>query len=181
MEKVLLHACCAVCSAYCIKHLYENEYKPVVYFYNPNIFPRQEYEIRLNEIINYSIKENFELIVEDYKPQDFANVSKGYEQEPEKGLRCDRCFLLRLDKTAQKAKELGIQNFTTTLSISPHKISKNIFNAGYQAAKHYERVFLPYDFKKNDGYKITRQIANDNNMYKQSYCGCKYSIRVENK
>ncbi len=180
-QKVLLHACCAVCSAYTIKFLQNEGYKPVVYFYNPNIYPQEEHQIRLNELIEYSKKENFKLIIEQYSPSDFENISIGLEQEPEKGKRCAKCFELRLNKTAQKAKELNIEHFTTTLTISPHKTSKQIFEAGKSAADKFNLKFLSYDFKKNDGFKLTQQIAHKNNMYKQTYCGCKYSIRLTNK
>ena len=177
MQKVLLHACCAVCCAYPVKLLKNEGFEPIVYFYNPNIYPQKEYEIRLNELIEYSRKENFELIVENYTPNDFEEISKGLENEPEKGARCEKCYFLRLDKTAKKAKELGILNFTTTLSVSPHKAFQKILKKGELAAQNHNVKYLAYDFKKHDGFKITQQIARENNMYKQTYCGCRYSIR----
>ncbi len=179
MQKVLLHACCAVCCAYPYKFLKDKGFEPIVYFYNPNIYPHKEHEIRLNEIIEFSKKENFELITESYSPKDFEKISQGLENEPEKGLRCEKCFELRLKKTAEKASKMGINCFTTTLSVSPHKVSKMIFNAGEKAAKENNVTFLAYDFKKQNGFKITQQIARENNMYKQTYCGCKYSIRLK--
>ncbi len=179
MKKVLLHACCAVCCAYPIKYLRKEGYDPIVYFYNPNIFPQKEYQIRLDELIHYSKSNKFELIIETGTPQDFENISQGLENEPEKGIRCEKCYFLRLNKTAKKAKELEIKYFTTTLSVSPHKITSKIFKAGEDASRLNNIEFLKYDFKKHDGFKITQQIARDNNMYKQTYCGCKYSIRTE--
>lgn len=179
MQKVLLHACCAVCASYPVIKLRKENFEPVVYFYNPNIWPQNEYQRRLNELISYSQKENFELIIESYSPKDFEDIAKGYENCPEKGKRCTRCFALRLNKTAQKAKDLKIKNICTTLSISPHKISKQVFKAGQNAAAEHGLVFLEYDFKKQDGFKLAQIIAIENNMYKQTYCGCKYSMSRE--
>lgn len=176
MKQVLLHACCAVCSAYPINYLKEEGYEPIVYFYNPNIYPYEEHQRRLNELIEYSKKENFKLIIEDYSPKDFTNISIGLETEPEKGKRCEKCYFLRLHKTAEKAQELNLEYFTTALSISPHKISKKIFQAAKEAENLCNVKFLPYDFKKRDGFKITQQIAKKNNMYRQAYCGCIFSI-----
>ena len=178
MRKVLLHACCAPCAAYPVNLLKNERYEPVVYFYNPNIFPKDEHDLRLDEIIKYSKKESFALVYEPYSPDDFENIARGFENEPEKGKRCEKCILLRLNKTAQKACELKIKYFTSALTISPHKISKMIFEAGEFAAKSSGIEFLKYDFKKRDGFKIAQQIALQNNMYKQNYCGCKYSIRA---
>ena len=180
MQKILLHACCAVCCAYCIRFLRQNEYEPVVYFYNPNIYPKKEYDIRLNELVEFSKKENFELIIENYTPQDFNTIAYGLENEPEKGKRCEKCFLLILDKSAKKAKELNIKKFTTTLSISPHKVFQKICDAANIAEKTNNVEFAPYNFKKKDGFKLTQKIAQENNMYKQTYCGCEYSIRQAN-
>ena len=177
MRKILLHACCAICAAYPVKLLREEGYEPVVYFYNPNIYPEIEYKRRLDELVAYSKKEDFELYFEELKSDDFDKIAKGYEKEPEKGKRCERCFYLRLGKAAQKAKELSIGYYTTTLTISPHKVTKQIFEAANTVSKETGIEFLPYDFKKKDGFKITQQIAKENNMYKQTYCGCKYSIR----
>lgn len=147
-----------------------------MYFYNPNIYPQSEYKIRLNELILYCEKEKIKLIVEKNSTQEFDNAIKGLENCPEKGERCLECFKLRLDRTACLAKELNMADFTTTLSVSPHKVSKNIFEAGDFVAKKHGLNFLHYDFKKNEGFKISQQIARENKMYKQTYCGCKYSI-----
>ena len=176
MKKIMLHACCAPCASYPIKKLNEDGYEPVVFFYNPNIFPSKEYEIRRVELENYCKKNNIEYFEEKYDIKDFYNAIKGYEKEPEKGKRCSICFNLRLDKTAQVAKALNIQYFTTTLSVSPHKNSSQIFQEGQIVAEKYDIAFLEYNFKKQDGFKISRAIARENNMYAQSYCGCEFSI-----
>ncbi len=176
MNKILLHACCAPCASYPINLLRDEGYEPAVYFYNPNIYPQDEHEKRLDELIRYAQKENFELIYEPYTPDDFIKAAYGLENEPEKGKRCEKCFYLRLSKTAQKAAALNIPEFTTTLTVSPHKVSCQVFCAGEICAEQYRVKFAPYDFKKKDGFKITQQIARENNMYKQTYCGCIYSL-----
>ena len=177
MQKVLLHACCAVCASYSIIKLIEEGYKPIVYFYNPNIYPKKEYDIRLNELINYCEEKNIEIIIGDYDDLAFESLVSEYKNEPEKGKRCDVCFKLRLENSAQLAKKLDIELFTTTLTISPHKLTKQVFEAGQKAAQINGVKFLQCDFKKQDGFKKAQQIAKEYNMYKQNYCGCRYSIR----
>ena len=180
MKKIVLHACCAPCASYPINKLIEDDYKPVVFFYNPNIYPVKEYEIRRNELKNYCAKLGIDFFEKDYDENEFLNATKGLENEPEKGKRCIKCFELRLEKTAKKCVELGILNFTTTLTVSPHKISKDIFKVGDRIAKKYGLEFLKYDFKKNEGFKITQKIARELGLYKQTYCGCEYSIKAKN-
>lgn len=176
MEKILLHACCAVCMAHPIELLKEN-YNPIVFFYNPNIYPELEYLKRRDELIKYCEKENYEYLIGEYDPEKWYTYIAGLEKELEKGIRCDKCFHFRLEKTAQKAIELGIKNFTTTLSVSPHKVSKNIFKQGNEIAQKYNLEFLEFDFKKNNGFLKTMELAKKNDFYRQQYCGCEYSIR----
>ena len=177
MKKIILHACCAPCASYPILKLKEDGFEPVVFFYNPNIFPSSEYEIRRVELEKYCNKNNIQYFEDKYEIKKFYEVIKGLEQEPEKGERCSICFNLRLKKTAQFAKSQGIKYFTTTLSVSPHKNSEQIFKEGRIIAIKYGIEFLEYNFKKANGFKISRQIAKENNMYAQSYCGCKFSMR----
>ena len=177
MKKIVLHACCAPCASYPITKLKEDGYEPVVFFYNPNIYPIQEYNIRKNELEKYCIKLGVGFFEEKYDENDFLEVIKGFESEPEKGKRCSICFNLRLKKTAQFAKNKNITCFTTTLSISPHKNSNQIFEEGRKIANEFNIEFIEYNFKKQDGFKISRQIARENNMYVQSYCGCRFSKR----
>ena len=179
MKKIILHACCAPCASYPIKKLIEDNYEPVVFFYNPNIFPYKEYEIRRLELKQYCKQLNLLYLEGKYDIKEFYQKIKGYDKELEKGLRCNICFNLRLLKTAQKAKELDINYFTTTLSVSPHKNSNQIFKEGKIIQDITGIEFIEYNFKKQDGYKISRQIAKDNNMYSQTYCGCKFSIRLK--
>lgn len=180
MSKLLLHACCAVCAAYPIEHLKEN-CETLVFFCNPNIFPEQEYVRRRDELINYCDEKGIEYIIDDYEPEKWYAFIDGLEKEPEKGARCDKCFQFRLERTAQKAVELGIKDFTTTLSVSPHKVSKNVFKAGNEAALKYGIKFVEHDFKKQNGFLKTMEIAKKNNFYRQQYCGCEFSIRKPSK
>ena len=177
MKKIILHACCAPCASYPIKKLIEDNIKPVVFFYNPNIFPFEEYEIRRKELKKYCQENNIEYYEEKYDIKDFYNSIKGFESEPEKGKRCSICFNLRLNKTALFAKQLNIDSFTTTLTVSPHKNSNEIFKIGKEIAQNYGLSFLEYNFKKENGFKISREIAKKYNMYAQNYCGCEFSIR----
>lgn len=176
MKKIILHACCAPCASYPIKKLQEDGYRPVVFFYNPNIFPYKEYETRRKELKDYCLKNEIEYIEKNYDIKKYYQEIKGFEKEPEKGKRCSICFKLRLEETAKLAKKLSIGNFTTTLSVSPHKNSNQIFEIGKLISQKYGINFLEYNFKKQDGYKISRQIAKENNMYTQNYCGCQFSI-----
>lgn len=176
MEKVLVHACCATCSGYSIQKILELEYEPVLYFYNPNIFPPDEFMKRYSELKNYCDKKNYPLIIEKQDARVWYDYIEGLEDEPEKGLRCDRCFELRLFQTAVMSTKLNIGNFTTTLSISPHKNSKKIFEVGKKMAEKFELNFLDIDFKKQNGFLKTMEIAKKENFYRQSYCGCEFSI-----
>ncbi|MBR2068408.1 MAG: epoxyqueuosine reductase QueH [Candidatus Gastranaerophilales bacterium] len=177
MKKIVLHACCAPCASYPIIKLQNDGYRPVVFFYNPNIYPFEEYKIRRDELKKYCEKLNIEFFEEKYNEDIFKEAVYGFENEPEKGRRCSVCFLLRLLKTAEFARDNKINYFTTTLSVSPHKVSEEIFKQGQIAASKTGVEFLEYNFKKQNGFKISREIARENNMYAQKYCGCKYSMR----
>lgn len=177
MKKILLHACCAPCASYPIQKLLNEDIVPVVFFYNPNIFPLKEYQIRQDELKNYCAKLNVEYFEGVYDIKNYYETIKGLEKEPEKGKRCERCFYLRLVQSAKKALELNIDSFTTTLTISPHKDSNQIFKIGNIVQQETGVEFLPYNFKKQNGFKISRQTVKENNMYIQQYCGCEFSIR----
>ncbi len=175
-NKVLLHACCAVCSGYPIEKLREIGYEPTIYFFNPNIFPPEEFDRRLNELVKYAEKKEVKLIVEKQSAEDWYNAISGLEEEPERGKRCRRCFEYRLLYTALKALQIEYKYFTTTLTVSPHKDSKVIFEIAKDIANKYELNFLDIDFKKQDGFLKTMKIAREENFYRQSYCGCEFSI-----
>ncbi len=176
-SKILLHACCGICSAYPVSFLKDAGYEVVVYFYNPNIYPDVEYQKRLEAEKILCENSGVELLVEEYNQEEFFDYVKGFETEPEKGLRCDKCFELRLMKTANKAKELGIDNFTTSIVISPHKNFQKLSKIGEEIASKTGLNFLAIDFKKKDGFLKTNKIANSLSLYRQNYCGCKFSMR----
>lgn len=177
-KKILLHSCCAICSSYPVSYLKDAGYEVIVYFYNPNIYPDLEYEKRLNAQKELCKHFNVELIEEKYNQNEFFDYVKGFENEPEKGLRCDKCFELRLKQTAKKAKEIGIEDFTTSIVISPHKNFKKLSEIGMKIAQDENLNFLAIDFKKKDGFLKTNKIANSLNLYRQNYCGCKFSQRI---
>lgn len=174
--KILIHACCAVCMAYPVEILKEY-YQPIVFFSNSNIYPLEEYNRRKDELIKYCEKQGYDYIIDNFSQESWLEYIKGFENEPEKGERCNKCFEYRLMLTAQKAKELGVRYFTTTLSVSPHKVSKNIFRAGEQAQELTGVEFVKQDFKKQNGFLKTMQLAKENDFYRQQYCGCEFSIR----
>lgn len=176
-NKILLHACCAICSAYPIKLLQKEGYEVVVYFCNPNIYPESEYLKRLDAQEKLCENLGCELIVEEYEPKMFEIVSFGLEDEPEKGKRCAKCFELRLFQTAKKAKELTIKNTTTSIVISPHKNFELISNLGKKMSEKYGINYLDVDFKKKDGFLKSNTIAKELGLYRQNYCGCKYSLK----
>lgn len=176
-NKILLHSCCSICSAYPINALRELGYEPVVYFYNPNIQPQEEYQKRLDALKVLCESSSCELLIENYEQKMFEIATFGLEEEPEGGLRCKKCFQFRLDKTAQKAVELGINNFTTSIVISPHKNFNLISKLGNSIANEYKINYLDIDFKKKDGFLKSNKIAKGLNLYRQTYCGCFYSIK----
>lgn len=174
--KVLLHSCCAICSGQPINHLREIGYEPVVYFFNPNIYPELEHSKRLEAQHQLCKDMNCDLIVENYTPEFYQEVMCGYENHSEGSERCTRCFELRLLKTIQKAKELEINNYTTSISISPHKNFNTIKQIGNFFSDYYGIKFLDFDFRKKDGVSKTNKIAKSLNLYRQDYCGCEVSM-----
>lgn len=181
-KRILLHSCCAPCSSYVISYLSKFVDITVLY-YNPNISPIEEYEKRKNEQIrliqNINSSYKIDYIDCDYENDKFEKVVKGLEDEPEKGKRCTKCFNLRLEKTALVAKENSYDFFCTTLTLSPYKNAKLINEIGFELEKKYNIKYLPSDFKKRDGYKKSIELSKIYNLYRQNYCGCKYSKRKE--
>jgi len=177
--KLLLHACCAPCSSYVIEYLREY-FDITVYFFNPNIYPEQEYFRRLEEIklflINFGKDQKIELIYDEYKPAEYITCVKGLESEKEGGIRCDRCFDLRLSKTAGKAKDMHFDYFTTTLTVSPHKNAEAINSIGIDLSKKYDIKYLVSDFKKKSGFKRSLELSTEYGLYRQNYCGCEFSV-----
>lgn len=177
-KKILLHACCAICSGYPISLLKDMGYSVVVYFYNPNIFPEEEYYKRLEAQKVLCAHMNCELIIGDYEPEVYYDFVKGFENEPEKGLRCDKCFALRLEKAAELAKILKINEFTTSMVISPHKNYEKLTLLGVEIAQKYGLEYCSINFRKQDGFLKTNQISKALNLYRQNYCGCKFAKKI---
>ena len=181
---LLLHACCAPCSSYVLEYL--NKYFDItVFFYNPNITGKEEYERRSDEIKRL-IKElpherDIKLMFGKYDPESFFELSKGLELLPEGGERCFKCYRLRLSETANTALEGGFDFFTTTLSISPHKNAEKLNEIGAELAENTGVSYLFSDFKKRDGYKRSCELSAIYRLYRQDYCGCVWSERKKRR
>ncbi len=176
---LLLQCCCAPCSSAVLERLKEH-FCLKLYFYNPNIYPKEEYEKRLAQFDKLLGAEEFskgiEILPSVYEPEKFEEAVKDLHNEKEGGARCTQCFILRLEETAKKAKEIGADYFCTTLTVSPHKNSQLLNELGLKAQKKYGVKFLLSDFKKKEGYKRSTVLSNELGLYRQNYCGCKYSI-----
>lgn len=175
-KEILLHACCGICSAYPISYLQDMGYSVKVYFYNPNIYPFEEYTKRLQAQRTLCKHFDCELIEGEYNPRDYYDYVAGFEDEPEKGLRCDKCFRLRLTYAAMQAKLLNIRTFTTSMVISPHKNYEKLTAIGKEIATQYNLEYLCVNFRKNDGFLKTNHISKELNLYRQNYCGCKFAM-----
>lgn len=177
---LLLHACCAPCSSAVLERI-ANHFKISIFYYNPNITDKDEYQKRIEEIKKlitlihpkYPVK----LIEGDYVPEKFMEMAKGLENEPERGKRCYKCYEMRLEETAKIAEKLGFQVFATTLTLSPHKNSNWINEIGENLNNKYNTTYLYSDFKKKEGYKRSIILSKEYNLYRQDYCGCIYSKR----
>ena len=178
-KTLLLHSCCAPCSSYCLSEV-AGVFKTTVLYYNPNLDSREEYDKRKAEQIRFLQETGYaELFDCDYDPEDFLSIASGFEQEREGGARCERCFRLRLNRTAQEAKKSGYDYFGTTLTVSPLKNAKLINQIGFELEEEYGVKYLPTDFKKRGGYLKSIELSKEHNLYRQNYCGCKYSKREE--
>ena len=178
-QKILLHSCCAPCSAAVLEWLIRNGYETVLFYYNPNIYPQEEYEKRKNELTKYAAKKIIKVIDGDYNYNGWKQTVEGFENEPERGARCLRCFKMRLNKTAELANTLGISLFATTLSSSRWKDLNQIDEAGSEAAVKYAGLtFLNKNWRKDGLQQRRNDLIKENNFYNQQYCGCEYSTRV---
>lgn len=177
-KSLLLHACCAPCSSTVLERL-GNIFKITILFYNPNIDTEEEYNKRLTElkkfISNFKTKYKVEIIDISHCSDDFKGISKGLENEPERGKRCYKCYYLRLSKTAELAKEKGFDYFATTLTLSPYKNSKWLNEIGENLQSEFQITYLYSDFKKKNGYKRSIELSKEYNLYRQNYCGCIFS------
>ena len=175
---LLIHSCCAPCSSYVLEYL-SQYFKITIFYYNPNIYPKEEYLKRVEEqkrlISQLPTKNPVDFIEGGYDDTEFYNAIKGLEHIKEGGERCFACYRLRLEETAKLAKELGFDWFTTTLSISPYKNAPKLNEIATELAEIYQVKNLPADFKKKEGYKRSIQLSAQYNLYRQDYCGCIFS------
>ena len=178
VPSLLLHSCCAPCSSYVLEYL-SRYFNITVFYYNPNLDTREEYERRIGEqerlIREMPFGHEVRLIVGGYDTDRFHEISKGLEDVPEGGERCFRCYRLRLEEAAREAKKGSFDYFTTTLSISPLKNAKKLNEIGAELAKKYGVSYLFSDFKKREGYKRSCELSAVYSLYRQNYCGCEYS------
>ena len=185
-KHLFLHSCCAPCSSAVLERL-RTYFKITVFYYNPNISWEEEYKLRVAEQIRliewFNAQEDvasgeaypIEYVEGDYEPEQFFAVARGLEKEPEGGARCEKCFDLRLRKTVEKAKEVGAEFVTTTLTISPLKNAPLLNAIGEQLAVKAGITWLPSDFKKKNGYKRSVELSAEHELYRQDYCGCVFS------
>lgn len=178
VPKLLLHSCCAPCSSYVIEYLSEF-FQIAVFYYNPNIYPPEEYSKRVDEqqdfIKKFPVKNPVQFVEGKYDTDRFYETVKGLEDCEEGGERCFRCFRLRLEEAALLAREKNFDYFTTTLSISPMKNAQKLNEIGCELEKQYGVKYLYSDFKKKNGYKRSTEISKEYGMYRQNYCGCVFS------
>jgi len=177
-NRLFLHSCCAPCSSYVLEYL--SEYFAItIFYYNPNIYPESEYELRIKEQENLLEKLQGKypvtFVAGAYNRNDFLEIAKGLENIKEGGERCTRCYELRLRETAKMAKEGGFDFFTTTLSISPLKNAEKLNTLGIRIGSEQGVNYLPSDFKKRGGYQRSIVLSNTYGMYRQNYCGCEFS------
>ena len=181
-KKLLLHACCAPCSSYVIEYL-SKYFDITILYYNPNIDTKDEFTKRLTELERFVKQfktENFVNVISlGYNSNDYLKEINGLEKEKEGGLRCLKCFNLRLEKACIYAKENNFDYFTTTLTISPHKNSKILNEIGHELEIKYGMNYLYSDFKKKEGYKRSIVLSCEYNLYRQDYCGCKFSKKIK--
>ena len=179
---VVLHTCCGPCASACVPRLIDDGHEVTMLFANSNIDTRKEFEKRKAEAEKLAKHDGVRFVALPYDHAEWLReVAAGFENEPEKGKRCERCFRYNLAKTAAYAAEHGISSFTTSLTVSPHKVSQMIFAAGQsieQSNNPNNRTipsFLPYDFKKREGFKLSVRRAGELGLYRQGYCGCEFS------
>lgn len=172
---LLLHACCAPCSSYVLEYL-DKYFDITIFFYNPNITSQEEFDKRKNEFEKFrALYNGYKIVVPKYDNMEFYDKVRGLEKEPEGGERCFVCYRLRMEKTAEYAKNNNFDYFASTLSISPHKNANKLNEIGFLLEKQYNVNYLPNDFKKNGGYLRSIQLSKELDLYRQDYCGCIYS------
>ena len=180
VPRLLLHSCCAPCSSYVLEYL-SRHFEITVFYYNPNIYPPEEFGKRVEEqkrlIAQLPAEHPISFLDGPYEPERFYEMARGLEQVPEGGERCFKCYRLRLTETAEMARAGKYDYFTTTLSISPLKNAEKLNEIGGQLAKDYGVDYLYSDFKKRNGYKRSTELSREYGLYRQDYCGCVFSMR----
>lgn len=181
-KRVLLHSCCAPCSGEVIEAMIASGIELTIFFYNPNIHPQKEYEMRKDENIAFAKEYNIPFVDADYDTDNWFARIEGLELAPERGERCTKCFDMRFERTALYAKEHGFNTITSSLGISRWKDMDQINTSGERAASRYDNItYWTYNWRKKGGSERMYKIAKEHNMYKQEYCGCVYSLRDTNK
>lgn len=176
-DRILLHTCCAPCSSAIVEALLQHNIRPTLYFYNPNIFPLEEYERRKAEMMRYATALGLEWVDADYVHEEWLGCVEGMEDEPERGSRCLTCFRMRLNKTAQYAQEHGYNLFATTLSTSRWKSIEQINTAGGEAASRRDGLhFWGANWRKGGLQSRRNELIKVYGFYNQSYCGCEFSM-----
>lgn len=178
LSEVLLHACCAPCSSAIVEWLLANDIQPTIFYFNPNIFPREEYERRKNESMRHADSLGVKWIDGDYDHDYWLGCVNGLENEPERGRRCSACFFVRLHKSAEMAKLLGIKHFTTTLASSRWKSIEQIEEAGRKAEQSTGTIFWAQNWRKGGLYERRNILLKEYGFYNQQYCGCEFSMRA---
>lgn len=179
MKKLLLHCCCGPCASAVVERLKnQGEYDMTLYYFNPNIYPEKEFELRAQQVIKVAKYFGIKYIITD-KIIDFTKIEKDLHSAPEGGARCSVCFEMRLGQTAQFAKQNDYDIFATTLTVSPHKNAQLINKIGEQISAKTGIQYLSSDFKKQNGYLRSLQLSKQLDLYRQNYCGCIFSCNQE--
>lgn len=183
VPRLLLHSCCAPCSSYCLEYL-ARYFEITLLYYNPNITEAEEFSKRAAElkrlVDEMPLERRVSVVIGEYDPESFYAAAKGLENVPEGGERCFKCYRLRLEHAAKYAAEHGFDYFCTTLSISPLKNSAKLNEIGAELSEIYKVPWLPSDFKKKGGYQRSIALSREYDLYRQNYCGCEFSKKVDN-
>lgn len=180
-QRLLLHSCCAPCSGEVMEAIYQSGIDFVVYFYNPNIHPRTEYNLRKDENKRFADRHNIEFVDADYDRDNWFAKAEGMEQEPERGIRCTMCFDMRFEQSARYAYENNFDVFSSSLGISRWKNLTQINACGERAARFYPNLsYWTYNWRQAGGSKRMLDISKQEQFYMQEYCGCAYSLRDTN-
>ena len=181
---LLLHSCCGPCSSYVLEYL-TKYFEVSLFWYNPNIWPQEEFEKRFRNQIkiieDMGLADQVQILASPWKHEEYLRRVKGLENEPEGGERCTECFRMRLNETAQMAKKYRFEWFCTTLTVSPHKDAAKLNALGEEIGRAYGVNFLPSDCKKRDGYRRSIELSKEYGLYRQNYCGCEFSKPEENE